>query len=546
MNYISIDSQRNINLDGIKSYKFDNTTIHVDGLIYVYGKKAGKETVEWLFESIQRTGCIPYEELRGAYTCIIQEKDKITAFTDNSNMHCLYYSDSMICNSFLKIVKYESETGTIPYFDLEAICEYLTIGNVFFDKTFFANIYILPSTKIAMIEQNKISIIQKPIGDIDKPSHLKSINDYFEKVAFSLSEMKVCQALTGGYDSRIIYACLSNRIQDHPAISTSDPNNKEVKCAQKVAMANKENLEIISIKKPEFTEDLIDSLFEKKDGIVPLDIDTDIRLIAFKTTLAKLFNIHLSGDGGALHKDREWNQDLPFYRKKKSDSNQFYRQRLYYLRNDNHLGDKLKSTFDGQSQRFQNALDCIAKGINTQSYDSWYYRISKNLRTDYNCNPVEGIISYAPLLELDIVRFSYSLPRRKRFFFNSMRQTITKENKQVARVKTIYGTNASNEWPFVFADVFFQTFEYFRKAIRLIGRMVFNKNILNPGILDWSMEKELRNSDVAKKAISFTQQRGFIKSTLSMDSLSFSEVQRIVHIYWLFCFVSDCKRQEIQ
>ena len=542
MNYIYIDKELNINQTGVQAYRFEDTVIYVDGLIYVYGKKAGSESVAWLFEKIHREGRIPFEELRGAYSCIIKEKDRVTAFCDNSNMHCLFYTDRMISSSFMMAVKYEAESGKELSFDLEAVCEYLTLGNLYFENTFFSGIHMLYPTELALIEGNKVTILKKQIGDIDEASSITSISEFFDKVAFSLSDLKVCQALTGGYDSRVVYACLSNRLEDHPAISASDAKNKEVKCAQKVAMANQDNLEIVTVEKPLFSESLIDMLFEKIDGIAPLDIDTSIRLLAFKSALAKEYNIHISGDGGAVHKDREWSQDFPFFRKKKSDANQFYRQRLYYLHNDNHIGENLKKAFEGQAQRFKKALDSIAKTINTQSYDSWYYRISGNRRIDYNCNPIEGIISYAPLDEIDLVRFSYSLPRRKRFFCYSYRETITKENKQIARVKTVYGTNASSEWPYLLIDVFYQTIEFAKKAIRLIGRSVFNKNILNKGVLDWSMEKEVRDSDITVKAVEYAQQNKFIKPSVSVNNLTYSEIQRLIHIYCLFCFVKKCRQ----
>ncbi len=545
MNHIYIDKEMNINQMGLQAYQFEDTVIYIDGLIYAYGKKAGSETATWLFEKIQNDGHIPYEELRGAFNCIIKEKDKVTAFSDNSNMHCLYYTDNGVSSSFLKIVKSEVESGNEPCFDLEAVCEYLTLGNVYFDKTFYYGIHILPSTKIAVIERNGITVFQKQIGDIDEASSITSISEFFDKVAFSLSDTRVCQALTGGYDSRMVYACLSNRIMDHPAISANDPSNKDVKYAKMVATANNDDLEIVKISKPEFSENLIDILFEKKDGIMPLDIEGDIRLLTFKTALAKEHNIHLTGDGGVLHKDWEWIQDFPFYKKRKSNANQFYRQRLYNISIDNHIGEELRNDFERQAQRFTKALESIAKSINSQSYDSWYYRISGNWRTDYNCNPVDGLFSYAPLEELDIVRYSYALPRWKRFFYNSIRETITNENKKIARIKTNYGTNASNEWPYIIADVFFQSIEYMRKALRLIGRKIIRKNALNRSVLDWSLEKEVRDSDIAAKAVEYARQNRFIKPLLSLNNLSYSEIQRLIHIYCLFCFVTKQRQQSL-
>lgn len=537
MKYITIDKDMNVCQTGVQAYQFAETTIYINGLIYSYGRKAGKETVEWLNAIFSETGIVPYEELRGSYSCIIVREDYVIAFSDNSKMHCLYYSSDMLSSSFLKIVQYEIDSDRQLYFDLEAMCEYLTLGNVYFGKTFFSGIRILNSAEIIVVENGKITICKKPIGDIDADSRINSFSEFFDKLTYSLSDMRVCQALTGGYDSRLVYTCLSNRIKDHPAISANDEKNKDVIYARKVAMANHDNLEIIKIEKPIFSDNIVSELFEMNDGILPLDIDTNIRLITFRTKLAKVNNLHITGDGGVLHKDWEWTQDFPFYKKRKSNANQFYRQRLYYLPNENHIGEALRETYKKQAPRFVQYLDSIAKDYNTQSYDFWYYHVSGNRQTFYNCNPVEGIISYAPLNEIDLVRFSYALPRRKRFFFNSMRETITKENREIARIRTNYGTNASNELPYVVVDIYFQAVEYARKAFRLIGRKLTHKNVMSNSVLDWSFEEEIRKSNIVVKAFEYAKQNGFLED-VPMESYSYSEIQRIIHLYCLFCFVS--------
>lgn len=539
MNYISIDNHMCICQEEMNTYHFGDDRVYVDGLFYVYGKKAGSESVEWMYNQILDTGCIPFEELRGAFSCVIERQNVITAFCDNSNMHCFYYSDRFLSSSFLKCVENEASSGSQLSFDLEAICEYLTLGNIYFDKTFFDSIHILNSEEFIEIKDGKIVVSKKPIGDIDEPSSVKSFEEFFDKLAYSLSEMRVCQALTGGYDSRLVYACMSNRIKDHPAISANDLNNPDVVCAQKVASANHDELEIIRIEKPVFSESMIYSLFEKNDGIVPMDIDGDIRLLTFKTKLAEGYNALLTGDGGVLHKDWEWTQDFPFYNRRKSNARRFYRQRLYYLSTRDHLGEALQNSFNSQEKRFIKALDFIAKPINTQSYDSWYFRISSNWKTSYNINPTSTFISYAPLNEMDIVRYSYSLPRWKRFFFNSIRDTITSENKKVARIRTNYGTNSSNEPLLILIDVFYQSIEYMRKAYRLIGRKLIRKNVMSESILDWSLEKDIRSSDLAVNAINYSKQKKYINSEVVIEELSYAEVQRLIHIFCLFRFASE-------
>ncbi len=538
MNYITIDKQKNITQRGMMLYHYGDLDIYVDGLIFVYGKKAGKESIDWLAESIHNIGSIPFEELHGAFSCIIKDEDKITAFSDNSNMHCLYYSEDIISSRYLKIIQSELEEGKEPIFDLEAVCEYLTLGNIYFEKTFFHGIRILASTEIITIEDEHINVFRKPIADIDGQTQVTTINEYFDKVAYSLSEMRVCQALTGGYDSRMVYACLSNKIKDHPAISSNKTDDPDVIHAMEVARNNGSELDVISIQKPKWSIELLNKLLMYLDGIQAIDIESNIRLLAFKKHLAQNYDIHLTGDGGVLHKDWEWTQDFPLYRRKKSNAKKFYQQRLYFIKNNNHLGEKLKPVFLNQQARFENYLNHISKSLNTQSYDSWYYIVSGNRRVAYNNNVFDGFVSYAPLLEIDLVKFSYALPRFERFFYNSMRKTITKENIKIARVPTNYGTTASSEKRYIIRDCFYQTIEYVRKAIRVISRKFFNKTILNNNVLDWSLEQSVRESLTAKEAVEFAQKHEYINST-EIKELSYIELQRLIHIYWLAQYINE-------
>lgn len=541
MNIFSIMKTGVIKVKNVECYKGNDIELFIDGMIFRYGKRCGEETIEWLLELLTRKKKIPFHELHGAFTCAIKIDKKTVVFTDNSNMHCAYYSDDVISNSYLKVIEVEARAGKKVEFGLDAICEYITIGNIYNNKTFFKDIHLLDSRQVAVIENGEISIHDKGIGDIDEKSTIISLNDFFDKLSYSISEQHVCQALTGGYDSRLVYACLSAKIEDHAAISANITKHADVEYARKVAEANHAELDIIPVNRPAIDEGTFFEVLKESDGMIPLDIDAYMRLRAFKRKLSESYNFHLTGDGGVLHKDWEWMQDLPFYKKRKSNPRKFYRQRLFYINNSDHIGEKLRKAYMMQEERFISCLNKIKKKYNTQSYDSWYYYISGNRQVYYNCNPIENFISYAPLMELDTVRYSYSLPRFKRFFYNSMRKTISKENIKVARVITNYGTTASSEWKYLVRDVFFQVIDYIKKGCRLLGRRLLKKSLFIESIIDWSLENEVRNSKYAYKALEYSVKEGYIKEDVLQKDLSYSELQRIIHIYFLHDYVEKEK-----
>ena len=521
-----------LEVQGLLSYSLGNTEIFVNGLIYAYGKKAGIETLKWIIEKLNKGEGVPFAYLRGAFSCIVKQENNLLAFSDNSNMHCIFYSNHYVSNSFLTIIDCEKKAGYALSPDIDSICEYFTIGNIYFGKTFFQTIHILSSDKVLALRDGVISIEDKNVGDIGNKSFINSFDEFFKNFSYSISNYKVCQALTGGYDSRLIYVCVSEFIDDHIAISGSNDSSPDIKYARKVAEANNATLQVIDMDKPALQLDLIDQIMLNNDGIQPFDLDADLRLLEFKRELSNDYDLHLTGDGGVLHKDWEWSQDIPFYKKKKSDSKRFYRQRLYHINIDNHIGESLKESFSKQEERFVKELNKISKSINTQSYDSWYYQVSGNRRVYYNNNPCPGIISYAPLMEQDIVRYSYSLSRFKRFFYNSMRDVMTSKNVKVARIKTNYGTTASNEFIYIIHDIFFQVLEYCRKAYRLIGRRVLKKNVLVDKVQNWSMESEIRNFELTQKAVRYAIDEGYLQN-ISIGELKYSEIKRLIHIYWI-------------
>ena len=110
---------------------------------------------------------------------------------------------------------------------------------------------------------------------------------------------------------------------------------------------------------------------------------------------------------------------------------------------------------------------------------------------------------------------------------------MSEENIRIARIKTNYGTTASNETRYLIRDVFYQFGEYFRKACRLIGRKVLNKNVLISSHTGWSLENDIRNSAIAEKAAQFAIKEGLISKDIGIKELNLELLTRIIHIYWL-------------
>jgi len=518
-----------------QNYTFEKATHFVRGFVFIYGRKAGADTVTYIDQRLHVDGEIPFSELHGSFDYFIVKNDgTVYAFSDNSNQQCLYVSGQTVGSSFLEMIEDFGSKGKRLYFSSNALCEYLTLGNVFFENTLANEISVLSSDRYALLSQGRVKVCSKNIGGIEGKSTLPSIQSFFDQLSYSVQGMHVCQALTGGYDSRMVFACTKDHLDMELGFSGNDEQDPDYICARNAAASCGKELCYVRTAKTALTDETVEKLLVAGDGIQPLSVDAALRLLQFKTMFWETgCTLHFTGDGGVLHKDWEWMQDLPFYNRRHTDVRRFYHQRIAFDVSSGMLGPSLLEEYAGQESRFVSALQAYTKQSNTQSYDSLYYSISGNRRFYYNANPVPGLISYAPLNELDLVRYSFHLPRRSRFFYNSMRHTICASDVRLARAATNYGTTASDEPLYLLRDTWFQGVEYGKKAVRMLGRKLFHVNAFVRDPVTWNYQNEFRCLPLTSAAVAFAKETDLIDPVAHEKALSYATLQRLVHIYWL-------------
>lgn len=340
---------------------------------------------------------------------------------------------------------------------------------------------------------NFFSLREKGITGIDGPSSINNPEEYFTSLAFAIQNEKVSLSLTGGYDSRTLFANLYKRIPLKIFISASSDDDLEPSIGRKIADIAGLPYTIYKTEKPELSEKFMLDQIEDQDGDCLQGMESVSRINGFRHKLMNEgYTLQISGDGGVLHKDWEWMQDLPFYHKKHTDIKRFYHQRIAFECDSKFLGPSLAGIYKTQEQRFIEQMKPYVKSINTQSYDSLYYDVSTVRSSLYNVKR-NGYVSYAPMTELETVKYSYHLPRRTRFFYNFLRKLTTDANPKIARIPTDHLTTASSEVRYIIRDLFFQICDYGRKAIRMLGRKLFHKSFLvGRSQVSWTLEHELR------------------------------------------------------
>lgn len=381
---------------------------------------------------------------------------------------------------------------------------------------------------------HSLSLREKGITDIDGEPSINDPQEYFDGLVHALQDEKVSLSLTGGYDSRTLFANLYKRIPLKIFFSTNLPIEQDIEAqaGQKVADAAGLPYTLYRTDKPEISEEFLRELIENQDGDCLQSIESETRIHNFRQKLINEgYTLQISGDGGVLHKDWEWMQDLPFYHKKHTDLKRFYWQRIAYECDSKSLGRELAELYRTQEQRFIDQMKPYVKSINTQSYDALYYDVSTVRPALYNVRR-DGYIAYAPMDELETVKYSYHLPRGTRFFYNFLRRLTTNASPEVARIPTNYGTTASSETRYIVRDVFFQFLDYARKAGRMLGRKFFRRTFfVGRNSTIWSMEKDLRALPAAAEAVKWAVSKSWLSESANVNNLKYSQLLGVVYLY---------------
>jgi hypothetical protein len=104
-------------------------------------------------------------------------------------------------------------------------------------------------------------IMDKGIEDIDGDSSITNPEDFFGDLCVAMKNRHVSVSLTGGYDSRMVFAMINKSI-DPNLFFSANVITKDGDIAKRVANSAGKELKIIRTEKPLLTENLIVEMME--------------------------------------------------------------------------------------------------------------------------------------------------------------------------------------------------------------------------------------------------------------------------------------------
>lgn len=517
-----------VNTEGYEKLTNEAYAVYISGILFVRGLKAGEESIRWMLENYSNTGMIPFDKLCGAYSILIDDCERgLICFSDNSAMRGLIIGEYSIGSNFLELAKFEKHTEM----NNNAICEYLTLTRCLLLDTFVKGISSTDYLSYYVLKDGKITKKSKGIGDISTASSIKDPVEFMRDVAYALSDLRCICALTGGFDSRMVAACMNYVYPVDCFISGERDDSSEIRCAVHAAKEGGLNMKVVKPHFPKISDGLIRSTFYGNGAYRQRISTAGYRIISFREQLKEEgYQVLLTGDAGDMHKDFWLVQDFPSYWSRKTHVERFYKRRLEVINYSEYLGDVLKSKYSELQSEQIEYLYSLKKARNSQSYlmFGWFgdWVASAVGRAHYD-NPVP----YNPLQEIDLVRYSYQmLPKGKRFNY-FLRKMTTNTNPQMARVVTCYKTTSSSESLFMCRDLFVQGYATGIRALRFVFRRLIGKTFFTDTINETNLEEEIRYTTVANQSLEWAKKNGYIRNDVELSKIPYFLLERVMNLY---------------
>ena len=527
----NIKEGRFIEKENVKKIQYEDYDVYYNGLIFEKGGvKAGKESIDIIIGECEK-GKIQFQNIYGIYYIIIKNKkeNEWILSADNSNMTTLFFDDYYISDDFLEMVNRMKN----PQMNNKIVCEYLSLLRGFYYETFVKNIRMFQNLFYYKIKDGKIEELSKNVGYLGEKSSIEDITSFFADVAMSLNDLKIVSALTGGYDSRMVVASLNDKIQFDLFISGNNEDSDEIKISKLVAKKLNKKWKLIKpdMKNVNKTE-VLEKNFLASGGRSCYNTSGVYRINYFMDVLAnEKYEVLLTGDAGDMYNDSWDKQDYPFYYKKHTNLKMFYSFRMEANNNNVFLGDKLKTYYNKQKCDIIENMKKYKYSQAVKSYESFGYIVDwrKNV---FASNINRNLIIYAPLQELELIKYAFDQPIKKRYFNLLQREVIAKNAPQIAEIITTNGTTATLNKANIIKDIWYENVGQIKRIFRGIKRKIYEKEKTMAKVMIED-DSDLKELEISREALKYCQNVGYINQKMRMQDIPVTLLYKIIYLYQL-------------
>ena len=514
--------------EDLKYHQTKDFEVYYTGFFFLPGFPNGVDSLIELLTQIETKGLDIVRELLGVYFLSIKDLRNKNSyiFIDNSGLFKAYLADRTISTSLLELL---DDSNTPLALNQEALVEFLHFGFVHFERTICQGVTKLEPHFIYTF--GSYGIIEKTDKGISRIHEGSGVNPniFFKHLHNSIKDDSVSLDLTGGTDSRLIVSALYCHKADFELAISGVSGNRDISIGQKIGERINKDFYPYYHQVEEISSDYLEHLFELTDGQVDIVIYQRIYELQ-KSRLKRDVSLHISGVGGELYKDFWWLQDFPKYNKKSADLSKLYQLRIESIAFDHGILDKsLHSMSKDLKNRTIKKLQNLILPTNSQTYDNIYYYYKMQTTAGYFLTISNRLFkSYAPLIELGLVKFGFNLSRKKRFYNNFHREFITSSCKSISKIRTDAGVSCSSAFLLKVLDLISYGFNLSIRLLKQILRKVLRRTMFQESPNNRQLYPHIRNLDMVDELFEVLKKHNILNDSVCKEQVNNNLLGKIV------------------
>lgn len=532
--------ENGFDFSGMNLVSFGDTKVYYFGFPIKLGCEIGEASVLEIIKDY-KSGSINFSSIYGHFCiCIVNAEQEKVIFTDNSGICKIYFdiNDFSFSSSLLSLLQLNKRYKL----NSEGVVEFLKFGSVHFNKTVVSDVQVLSRTKIIQICQSKVLFKEKNLPHIsDQPD--VNFQTFFKNLLPSLENKRISLDITGGSDSRMLIALFNDSVQNLELSITGKESNQDVNIAKEIARKVNQSFYLTEHQGGKVSDDKLRELCFLSDGMLDLTVYHRLNQY-YQERVGRGVELQVTGAGGELYKDFWWLQDFPFYNKKAANLSRLYDTRISSLSLDERIFTKqyrqsLRKLRENTISKFKKMF---VGNSNTQTYDQIYYEYKMTSSAGTLVNIANrSLLTYSPLLEYDLFRIGYNLPRFSRFFNLFQRKIISDNLPLIARIKTTDGHGLSTNTLSLIKDVLVYFIDKIKRVLKLILRKVFKKTYFQESPVDGAIYSEIRKSSTFLDSFNSLKSKGVLDNDLKLEEIPDSLVGKICSLgYLTHNYIKEC------
>lgn len=530
----------NNNDSAIEQFSNDQYEIYYKGLVFVSGKKQGDESIEYIINNIIKSNTPTFSPIFGNYFIYLVDKASNTQyfFTDNSGIFkCFKYKD-YISTSFLELIDHV-QNFTINDLNADGIIEFFRYGFPYFNQTLLKGIERIDGKYYYKTTNKKTEKLGKGLSQINEAGDI-DIKQFFNDLIYATSNKNTSLDLTGGFDSRLILSFFSKAKSKFELAISGLKNNADIKIANKIVAKNNNAFYPTYHTVSEKSIHDLESIFKLSDGQIDvIDYHRNHQLNSDRKK--RNIELQISGVGGELYKDFWWLQDFPFYNKRKADIEKLYKLRIESSKIPNKtFGEQLRKQAEQLKAKTIEKLAAFKLDTNTKTYDNIYFNYKMKTNAGVYISLANNyFVSYAPLLEIELVKMAFQLKRSTRFYNNFHRKIISENAPELSKIRTSEGISCSNSIIYKTTDFAFYVADKVQRLVKQMLRKAFNKTYLQDSPNDNKIYSVCKKSQLFADNLKLLQKHKLISSSVKSENIPNRMVGKIITLGLLIQKLED-------